>query len=113
MGNRVSISFKNGKDESPFLFSHWEGMDFVQAAKRYVNKLRAAAEEKGAMMPLYRLEPEYVMLDFIFSYFRKDVVEKLRMESGFYLTRRENDGDNSDNGHFTIDLNEDQEDFIN
>lgn len=113
MGNRVSISFKNEYLESPILFSHWEGMNFVQAAKRYVNKLRAAAKEKGAMMPLYRLEPGYVMLDFILNYFRKDMTSNSRMESGFYIETDENCGDNSDNGHFAIDLNEDQENFIN
>ena len=36
MGDRVSISFKNGSEESVALFSHWGGLDFVKTAEKYI-----------------------------------------------------------------------------
>jgi hypothetical protein len=48
------------------------------------------------------MEPNTVMVDFI----RFLTVGMTRVERSLYLGATENDGDNSDNGHHEIDLNE-------
>lgn len=101
MGDRVSIEFVNGKEHSVVLFSHWGGMDFVKDAEEYVKELRA--EVKGNHVnPLQRLEPNTVMVDLI-RYLTKDLK---RVESDLYLGAEECSGDNSDNGHHIIRLDE-------
>lgn len=99
MGDRVSISFKKGDDESVALFHHWGGMNFVEDAKEYVNELRNKTKGK-MMMPLDRLEPSIVMVDFI----RELTKDMDIVESSIYLGKDSNDGDNSDNGHHIISL---------
>jgi hypothetical protein len=99
MGDRVSIQFAKGKEKSVVLFNHWGGMDFVYEAEEYARELMTRAREKGQMMPLYRLEPGTVMVDFISHYTGGKTIE-----SNLYLGRTSNDGDNSDNGHFVIEL---------
>lgn len=98
MGDRISISFKNGFNESVCLFSHWGGKEFLEDAKQYVVDLEK--EREGSCNPIDRLEPETVMVDFI-RYLTKDMK---RVESDLYLGASQHDGDNSDNGHFTINL---------
>jgi len=115
MGDRVSISFSNRygygdsvagedaskleRDESPVLFCHWGGMDFVNEAYAYARQLKK--EFKGiATYPLGRLEPGTVMVDFI----RHITKGMPRVEHNLYLGCTAEDGDNSDNGHFTIEL---------
>ena len=99
MGDRVSISFKKGVGESIALFHHWGGKEFPEQALKYAKALK---KERGdaQMMPIDRLEPETVIVDFI----RELTKGKERIESSIYLGKDENDGDNSDNGHFIIDL---------
>ena len=100
MGNRISISFSN-KDygESVVLFSHWDGMDFLESALKYIEDLKNNIDNNG-YTPLDRLEPNTIMLDFIV----KTLGDKV--EANYYLGKNENDGDNSDNGHFKIDVDE-------
>lgn len=100
MGDRVSISFRNGDCESVTLFSHWDGSGFAYIALEYAKLLKEP--EDSMMYPLDRLEPETVMVDFI-RYLTKDM-ESVR--SNYYLGATPKDGDNSDNGHFIIDLKE-------
>ena len=103
MGDRVSISFRHGKDESVAFFSHWDGRDLVKAAQKYARALKVLADskgEKGVIMPLDRMDPGTVMVDFIRVYTKKMKV----VDSNYYLGATCNDGDNSDNGHWTIDL---------
>lgn len=111
MGNRVSVQFvqywKKSKykgyagwdekalarfSESVVLFSHWGGMDFVQKAKRFAKSLSVGND------PLGRQEPNTVMVAFIARLAKTDGVDSL------YLGCTEGDGDNSDNGHFKIQL---------
>lgn len=108
MGDRVSISFaltekypngKTNRSESVVLFNHWGGMGFVAEAKRYAKNLEKEMKGKGCY-PLERLEPNTVMVDFIRHYFGGSTVM-----SNLYLGKDELDGDNSDNGHHTIELN--------
>ena len=121
MGDRVSISFskawEDGKarETSPVLFSHWGGMDFVNYAYDYVRKLKK--ERKGSQsMPLDRLEPGTVMVDFIRHITAERVQHQAdtpkyyphpnRIMSDLYLGCTDEDGDNSDNGHHDIKLEE-------
>lgn len=101
IGDRVSIQFANGKRKSVVLFDHWGGMEFVETAKQYVAELKKERGDK-TMMPIDRLEPNTVIVDFI----RYLTVGMTGVESSLYLGATENDGDNSDNGHHEIDLNE-------
>jgi len=114
MGDRVSISFRNGNEESVALFHHWGGKDFPKAALDYASKLKAELEfdnEPMILTPLTRLEPRVVMVDFIrhlwdTGWLRDEGKFALggRANDSIYLGKDENDGDNSDNGHFVIDL---------
>jgi hypothetical protein len=124
LGDRVSISFskawENGKarETSPVLFSHWGGMDLVNDAYAYVRELKN--ENAGAICnPLDRLEPGTVMVDFLrfltarrIAYQQTHPKQKdyyprpFRIMSDFYLGCTDEDGDNSDNGHHDIKLEE-------
>lgn len=107
MGDRVSIQFENKGVKSVVLFSHWGGMDFKETAEDYVEDLKA--RKKGEIgMPLDRLEPSVVMVDFI----RHITKDHERVKGGYYLGTTENDGDNSDNGHHLISLGDEKEDEI-
>ena len=100
MGDRVSIRFVNEEDKSPVLFSHWDGMNFVKRAKDYLKKLKKYVKKEGISMPLSRLEPRTVMVDFI-----RHITQKLdQVDCNYYLGLTEDDGDNSDNGHHDINL---------
>jgi len=101
MGDTISIRFVNDNDKSVVLFSHWDGQCFLKEAKKYAKELRI---EMGFMCnknagPLERLEPQTVMVDFI----RHLTLDGTRAYD-LYLGVDENDGDNSDNGHYDIDL---------
>jgi hypothetical protein len=102
VGDRVSISFKNGDRESVALYSHWGGLGFVQEAKDYVAQLRATLQSRNnaGVYPIDRLEPNTVMVDFI----RHITEGEELIESDVYLGKDGTDGDNSDNGHHAIKL---------
>lgn len=116
MGNRVSVSFINrnpdrwgdekGKPiESIAIFDHWGGNSFPKLAQQYANELEAEQKEGGVNYPLDRREPNTVVFDFIRWLFANDYIKtKERIKSRFYLGKDESDGDNSDNGHFAIDI---------
>lgn len=102
MGNRISISFKKDKYESVTLFSHWDGETLVNKANEYVKKLKKDIENNKipGYVPLTRLEPETVMVDFIRMYTKR----LKRVDGNLYLGKNSSDGDNSDNGHQIITL---------
>lgn len=100
MGNRISISFKNEDGlESPVLFSHWRGQDLLNSVRGYLEDL---LDEVGNehMLPIQRLEPGTVMVDFI----RWLTEGNGRVSHDLYLGRTPKEGDNSDNGHYVIEL---------
>jgi len=97
MGDRISIGFKNGNEESIVLFSHWDGKGLLDGVQDYLAVLKPLA----GGTPLSRREPNTIMLDFIRWYLRK---EELHLDGNYYLGKDQNDGDNSDNGHFVINL---------
>jgi len=105
MGDRISFSFKNGEEESVAFFSHWDGRSLEGTVNTYIAHLRrklAENDPEGTSMgyPIERFEPNTVMLDFIRWFTRNMEL----ITSNYYLGKDENDGDNSDNGHFVIDL---------
>jgi len=84
MGNRISISFYKKDDyekESIVIFSHWGGYAFVNQAIDYLTELKAENKEGNMMMPLDRLEPDTVIIDFI-RWLTKD---EIRVKSDLYL----------------------------
>ena len=72
----------------------------MNKALKYAKKLQERNKEKGQVSPLDRLEPNTVMVDFI-RYITKNEKE---IDSNLYLGKDSNDGDDSDNGNFCIDL---------
>lgn len=106
MGDRVSVQFVNKNDSSVVLFSHWGGMSFVEKAKKYAQDLKREVIGKE-FWPLDRLEPQTVMVDFI-----RHMTQGLeKVENDLYLGRTETDGDNGDNGHFEIPLDDRNETY--
>lgn len=101
MGNRISIQFVNGTEESVVFFSHWDGEGLIEAVDNYIfrNKKRLS----GSMNPINRREPDTVLVDFISQYLGGKVID-----SNYYLGRTVNDGDNSDNGHWIYDLSDEK-----
>ena len=113
MGDRISIQFVDSqsqwRDESPVLFSHWDGLSLMSEAEAYLDGLVEAAASKAAAQgrdrldsfdPLDRLEPGTVMVDFI-----RHITKRLdQVRGNYYLSPDEDQGDNSDNGHFRLDV---------
>jgi hypothetical protein len=105
MGNRASISFKNGQEESVALFSHWGGKEFQFEAIDYAMRLvKEQNDKKGRIsVPLSRYEPSTIMVDFIREYTHNNYGSG-RVERDLYIGKDRQDGDNSDNGHIAIDM---------
>lgn len=98
MGDRVSIQFVNGNQKSAVLFGHWAGEDLVKRAKEFVKSFDFGSDT-GVSTPLTRREPGLALINFVLWYFDNGF-----QDSGYYIVPTERDGDNSDNGHFLIDL---------
>ena len=98
MGDRISIQFVKDADQSPVFFSHWQGTSLLNDVESYLDE------------PLDRLEPRTVMVDFIRWMAERELtgahIKRHRITSNFYLGKDSEDGDNSDNGHVEIDLND-------
>lgn len=99
MGDRVSVQFQKDDKRSVAFFNHWGGKSFPAQALEYAEALKAERGDSH-VMPLDRLEPDTVMVDFI----RHVTKDETRIESSLYLGKDGKDGDNSDNGNFVIDL---------
>jgi hypothetical protein len=132
MGDRVSISFKQKRDtyggptekivitdESPALFHHWGGTELPKVAFEWFKKVKTEAKELGGSDPFTRLEPSNLMVQLIGTLARekwdqyttgltKDkkgiTKHSTWMTHSMYLGKDSQDGDNSDNGHYTIDV---------
>ena len=110
MGERISISFLKHNDnddeivESVALFSHWEGRRMLAITCAYLVQLHAANRGRNSLStgPLDRLEPPTVIVDFIrwMSCFMPRVARDLS------LGPVERDGNNTNHGHFTFDLDQ-------
>ena len=106
MGDRISIQFVNNNDKSVVFFDHWAGRSLLQEAQDYLIELNAEVSDGRVSMPLDRREPSVVMLDFIAWRATKHGYNppSKRIQGSWYLGVDENDGDNSDNGHWCIDV---------
>ena len=101
MGDRISIQFCGTKGQRPsaILFSHWRGKDLLKDAKRFIKDLNSTTIDAAyCSTPLGRREPDTVMVEFLRRYLHEEPI----MTGDLYLVCSENDGDNSDNGHFAI-----------
>ena len=135
MGDRVSVSFKQNvkmynakkqkeqeyREESPALFHHWGGTELPKVAFEWFKKVKIAASKIGGSDPFTRLEPRNLMVQLIGTLAREKWDQyslgsifddkgarkhDTWMTHSMYLGKDSNDGDNSDNGHYTIDVDE-------
>ena len=108
MGDRISIQFVNEDDKSVVFFDHWAGKGLIEEAHDYLIELNAESSDGRISMPLDRREPSVVMIDFIAWRASKHGFNPplRRIRSSWYLGVDENDGDNSDNGHWLIDVSQ-------
>jgi len=133
MGDRVSISFQQETEwyvkrkkekhmeQSPALFHHWGGTHFPKFAFQWFKNVKAKYAKHGGD-PFTRMEPRNLMVQFI-AHLRNH--EELRYDSfnkktkdydtddqllsySIYLGKDSNDGDNSDNGHYLIDVDKEK-----
>ena len=133
MGDRVSISFRKTEetyggptekkthiDESPVLCHHWGGTELPHVAFEWLKKVKAETKAMGQRSdPFTRLEPRNLMVQLIGTLARekwdqyttgltkdKKGVTKhdTWMTHSMYLGKDQKDVDNSDNGHYTIDV---------
>jgi len=100
MGDRISIQFKNKKELSVVFFSHWDGKHLIEKVEQYIKELNKDTKKGAIDYPRDRREPNTIMVDFIRWYLQ----DSGRTKSNHYLGATENDGDNSDNGHWVFDL---------
>ena len=111
-------------EESPVLFHHWGGTDFPKFAFDWFKALRKHLKKNHTGSdPLTRLEPRNLMVQFINAIrdeeaFRlhhyenktKDInggtwsIDDNLLSYSIYLGKDSMDGDNSDNGHYLIDV---------
>ena len=107
MGDRISISFVFDKqDESVTLFSHWGGREFLLKVREYIESLDRKCPLES-MQPLQRREPSTVMVDFIAwlaSENQESIIPLTPSLDHYYLGKDDEDGDNSDNGHWVVEL---------
>ena len=127
MGDRVSISFKDNEENSVSLFHHWGGTHFPKYAFEWFKMLKEQLKKetsKGST-PTTRFEPRTMMAQFVShmgrskhfkenkgfgktngkSDFTKPIVSESELSHSVYFGKDSEDGDNSDNGHYTIDVN--------
>ena len=127
MGDRVSLSFQQQTEwyvkrkkekhleQSPALFHHWGGTHFPKFAFQWFKKVKEKYGKNGGD-PFTRMEPRNLMVQFIAHLRNHDDLRYDRHYNGewstddellsysIYLGKDSNDGDNSDNGHYTIDV---------
>ena len=125
MGDRVSVAFRNGKNfrdevnDSVVLFNHWGGKSTPNQALKYAKMVKEHSdnrENQNCHDPIDRLEPETLMVGFICYLWNQgaakgknynskmEYVETGLHNDNLYLGATQNDGDNSDNGHYIVDL---------
>lgn len=95
MGDRISIQYQNGDEKSVVLFSHWQGKDLLRKVEEhYRTVVKPLHDQNGRSIPLSRMEPNTVIVDFI-----RYIVGGKIIGNDLYLVSKVSDGDNSDNGH--------------
>ena len=111
MGDRCSIAFVNGDMKSVVFSANWTLPGLVREVVEYIDDLKAEiARQKPEIrkaFPLYRLEPDILIVDFI-AWFTSDMV---RVDEGLYLSKDHERACNHGN-HFDIDLTKDAAEWI-
>ena len=129
MGDRVSIQFiDNDGDKSPVLFHHWGRTYFPKFALTWFRELKSKLK-KNDYDPITRLESRNMLVQFIShlksreelrecigfekddqekDIFNKPIYSDELLSHSIYLGTSENDGDNSDNGHYVIYTQKDE-----
>ena len=125
MGDRVSISFKDKDEDSVCLFHHWGGVEFPKYAFDWFKGLKEKTAKPKNSNPITRFEPRSMLAQFIGHIaqtpdfkecmgfeqvdgkpeYSKPIYSADLLSHNIYLGKGPNDGDNSDNGHYTIDVN--------
>ena len=112
---------KEYREESPALFHHWGGTELPQVAFEWFKQIKADIKTIKSIGsdPFTRLEPRNLMVQLIGTLARekwdqyttgltKDkkgiTKHSTWMTHSMYLGKDGQDGDNSDNGHYTIDV---------
>ena len=112
-------------DESPALFHHWGGTELPKVAFEWFKKVKAETKAMGQRSdPFTRLEPRNLMVQLIGTLAREKWDQykvypgrgihgpksykdhDTWMTYSLYLGKDGTDGDNSDNGHYTIDVDD-------
>ena len=87
MGDRICLTFTDGKEISPTLYSHWGGMGLLDLATAFYDTYHDKIRD----------EPSNFMVNFI-SYVREGVIE----DGEFYLYRTEEEACSPDDNGFWI-----------
>jgi len=98
MGDRISISFKDEQEESIVFFEHHAGLSLKKDVEKFIKEIDEI-HPKDEHDPITRREASCVMPIFIAWYAGEHGINY-----SVYLGATQNDGDNSDNGHFVFDL---------
>ena len=144
MGDRVSLSFKDKDNgESITIFHHWGGTEFPKVALEWFKAFQKDVNltaKKNVSCPITRFDSNNMAVQFISwlgknghyrqcSGFEKSENGKMDWENAkpiynqdqishsLYFGKDQNDGDNSDNGHYVINtrdgkMQDDQGQFI-
>ena len=109
-------------EESPALFHHWGGTELPHVAFKWFKKVKVEAKKLSGSDPFTRLEPRNLMVQLIGTLAREKWDQykvypgrgihgpksykdhDTWMTYSLYLGKDSQDGDNSDNGHYTIDV---------
>lgn len=95
------MQFVNDKEKSVVLFHHWGGEEF--ATKRAKDFLKTLPQGRFGI-PVDRREPQTIMRTFV-AWLAQNYPENYGKDTySMYFGFDENDGDNSDNGHWVVDL---------
>ena len=111
-------------EESPALFHHWGGTELPHVAFKWFKKVKVEAKKLSGSDPFTRLEPRNLMVQLIGTLAREKWDQykvypgrgihgpksykdhDTWMTYSLYLGKDGTDGDNSDNGHYTIDVDD-------
>ena len=87
MGDRICLTFTDGREISPTLYSHWKGMGLIEEAEAFWERYHDEIRD----------EPSNMMVNFI-SYVREGRIE----DGGLYLYRTEEQACSPDDNGFWI-----------
>ena len=88
MGDRICLTFTDGKEVSPTLYSHWHGLELIELAEAFYDRYHDEIRD----------EPSNMMVNFI-SYIREGKIE----DGGLYLYKSEDEACSpDDNGYWMM-----------